>query len=104
MARLFGTDGVRGIANKELTCDLAMKIGNALARLIAYGKKDIKVVIGNDGRESADMLVSGLASGLCAGGVEVINLGIIPTPGCGYLVSYYGADAGVAPFYHVEYD
>jgi len=95
MARLFGTDGVRGIANKELTCDLAMKIGNALARLIAYGKKDIKVVIGNDGRESADMLVSGLASGLCAGGVEVINLGIIPTPGCGYLVSYYGADAGI---------
>lgn len=95
MARLFGTDGVRGIANIELTCELSMRIGIAAASVLTKNKNKVRVIIGNDGRESADMLVSGLVAGLCSVGVDVINLGVIPTPAISYLVKYYEVDAGI---------
>ena len=95
MGRLFGTDGVRGVANRELTGDLAMKIGMAAASVLTKNKDNVRVIIGNDGRESADMLVSSLIAGLCSVGVDVVNLGIIPTPSVSYLVKYYKVDAGI---------
>jgi len=95
MGRLFGTDGVRGVANRELTSGLAMKIGVAAASVLTKNKDNVRVIIGNDGRESADMLVSSLIAGLCSVGVDVVNLGIIPTPAISYLVKYYDVDAGI---------
>ena len=95
MARLFGTDGVRGIANKELTSELAMNIGAACAEVLTKNKKNVTVIIGNDGRESADMLVSSLIGGFTKAGVNVMNIGIIPTPAISYLISKYKMDAGV---------
>ena len=95
MARLFGTDGVRGIANKELTIELASNIGKACAYVLSKNKKDVKVIIGNDGRISKDMLVSSLISGLTSVGVDVIDLGTIPTPAISFLVTKYEADAGI---------
>ena len=95
MTRLFGTDGVRGIANKELTIELASNIGKACASVLKKNKDNVKVIIGNDGRISADMLVSSLISGLTSVGVDVIDLGLIPTPAISHLVSKYQADAGI---------
>ena len=93
MSRLFGTDGVRGLANKELTADLAMNLARACAYVLTKNKKDVKVIIGNDGRESADMLVSSLKAGLYSLGVNVLDAGMIPTPAIAYLVKYYDMDA-----------
>lgn len=95
MARLFGTDGVRGIANKELTSELAMNIGAACAEVLTKNKDNVTVIIGNDGRESADMLVSSLIAGFTKVGVNVMNIGIIPTPAISYLITKYKVDAGV---------
>lgn len=95
MSRLFGTDGVRGIANKELTIELATNIGKACAYVLTKNKNDVKVIIGNDGRQSADMLVSSLISGLTSVGVNVINIGMIPTPAISHLVTKYQVDAGI---------
>ena len=60
MARLFGTDGVRGVAGSDLTIDMAMKIGSSAAYVLTKNKKEVKVIIGNDGRESSYMLVAAL--------------------------------------------
>lgn len=95
MSRLFGTDGIRGVVNRELTCELAMKVGIATAFVLTKNKKNVRVIIGNDGRQSADMLVSSLIAGLCSIGVDVVDLGIIPTPAISYLVKYYSVDAGI---------
>ena len=95
MARLFGTDGVRGVAGTELTASLAMKIGIGTASVLTKDKDDVKIIIGNDGRESSDMLVSAIVAGLTSVGVDVILAGIIPTPAISYLVKYYGYDAGI---------
>lgn len=96
MGRLFGTDGVRGVANSELTCELAMKIGRAAAMVLTEGKKgNAKVLIGKDTRLSSDMLESALTAGLCSIGVDVISLGVVPTPAVAFLVGKYKADAGV---------
>lgn len=95
MARVFGTDGVRGVAGSFLTPNLAMNIGVAAASVLTKSKDDVKIIIGNDGRVSADMLVSALTAGLCSVGVDVIDLGIIPTPAISYLVNYYKVDAGI---------
>lgn len=95
MSRLFGTDGVRGVANTELTCELALNIGKACAFLLKKNKENVKVIIGNDGRISADMLVSSLTAGLTSQGVDVLNVGIIPTPAISYLVKDYQFDAGI---------
>ena len=96
MGRLFGTDGARGVANTELTCETAMSIGRAAAMvLIEEAHHRPKVIIGKDTRASSDMLESALSAGRCAVGADVVLLGVVPTPAVAYLVKKYGADAGV---------
>ncbi len=96
MGRLFGTDGARGIANTELTCELAMDIGRAAAMvLVGSHSGHPKVLIGKDTRRSSDMLEDALAAGLCSIGANVVKLGVLPTPAVAYLVKKYQADAGV---------
>ena len=96
MGRLFGTDGARGIANTEITAELAMKIGRATAMVLAEntGHKP-RVLVGADTRKSADMLSAAIAAGFCSVGVDVLMLGTVPTPAVAYLVKQYGYDAGV---------
>lgn len=97
MGRLFGTDGVRGIANKDLTNELAMQIGAAAATVLLKGAKSAKptVLIGKDTRASGDMLESALTAGLCSVGCNVLSIGIVPTPAVAYLVSLYQCEAGI---------
>jgi len=95
MARLFGTDGVRGIAGVHLTPQLAMNIGIGTASVLTKDKENVKIIIGNDGRESADMIVSAIISGLTSVGVDVIDVGLVPTPAISYLVKHYNLDAGI---------
>ncbi len=95
MKRLFGTDGVRGVAGVELTSNLAMEIGKAAAYVLTRNKDNVKVIIGNDGRESSDMLVAALKAGLYSLGVSVLDVQLIPTPAISYLVEYYKMDAGI---------
>ena len=96
MGRLFGTDGVRGIANKELTSDLAFKLGQACAHVLAGDVSHIpKILVGTDTRISCDMLECALYAGLCSVGADVISVGVIPTPGVAFLTREQQADAGV---------
>ena len=95
MGRLFGTDGARGIANKELTCELAMNIGRAAAMVLADENKHPKILIGKDTRLSGDMLEGALTAGLCSIGADVVLLGVVPTPAVAYLIKKYNADAGI---------
>lgn len=95
MVKLFGTDGVRGIANTELTVELAYRLGRAGAYILTQGKENPKVVIGKDTRISGDMLEAALLAGICSVGVDVISIGVIPTPAVAYLTRKYQADAGV---------
>ena len=96
MGRIFGTDGVRGIANTELTCERAMAIGRAAAAVLTEGCNHRPVfVIGADTRLSSDMLMCSVMAGLCSVGADVIRLGTVPTPAVAYLVGKYGADAGI---------
>ncbi|MBQ4130849.1 MAG: phosphoglucosamine mutase [Clostridia bacterium] len=96
MGRLFGTDGARGIANKELTCEIAMNIGRAAAYVLTRENvKHPKILIGKDTRASSNMLEMALAAGLCSVGADVILAGFIPTPAVAFLISDCGADAGV---------
>lgn len=96
MGRLFGTDGVRGVANTELTAELAMKIGKAAAHVLTKETMHKpKILIGKDTRISGDMLETALTAGLCSMGATVISLGVIPTPAVAYLARKYEADAGV---------
>lgn len=96
MGRLFGTDGVRGIANAELTCERAMQIGRATAEVLSSGKRYLPtVIVGMDTRISSEMLASALTAGLCSVGADVIDLGVVPTPAVAYLVGKYKAHAGI---------
>ena len=97
MGRLFGTDGVRGIANKDLTNELAMKIGSAAAAVLLKEAKSAKptVLIGKDTRASGDMLEAALTAGLCSVGCNVLSIGIVPTPAVAYLVGKYECEAGI---------
>jgi phosphoglucosamine mutase len=96
MGRLFGTDGVRGVANSELTCELAMKIGRAAAMVLTQEvNAKPKVLIGMDTRASSEMLEAAMAAGLCSVGVDVLILGEVPTPAVAFLVKKYGYDAGI---------
>ena len=95
MGRLFGTDGVRGIANKELTPELAFNLGKAVAYVLKAKNDRPVVVIGKDTRISGDMLENALAAGILAVGGNVIKAGVIPTPAVAYLARYYDADAGI---------
>jgi len=95
MGVLFGTDGVRGVANKDLTADLAMKIGRCGAYVLAGGQDGAKIVIGRDTRISGDMLEAALVAGICSAGVDVIKVGILPTPAIAFLTRDLGACGGV---------
>ncbi len=95
MGRLFGTDGVRGIANLELTTDLAMNLGKYGAHVITQGKEKAKILVGKDTRLSGDMLENALIAGILSTGCDVIKVGVIPTPAIAKLVKSLGADAGV---------
>ncbi len=96
MGRLFGTDGARGVANSELTCELAMNIGRAAAMLLTNEvKKRPKILMGMDTRISSDMLLSAISAGLCSVGADVLQLGVLPTPAVAMLVQKYGYDAGI---------
>ena len=96
MGRLFGTDGIRGIANRELTCDCAMKIGCAAASVLGRGLERKPVfLIGSDTRASSSMLAAAVAAGICAAGADVRMLGVVPTPAVAYLVTKQKADAGI---------
>lgn len=95
MGVMFGTDGVRGIANKDLTPDLAMRIGRAGAHVLARGKAGARIVIGRDTRISGDMLEGALLAGICSAGVDVLKVGIIPTPAVAYLIRELRANGGV---------
>jgi len=96
MGRLFGTDGVRGIANSELTCERAMEIGRAAATILSDGCRHAPTfLIGCDTRASSDMLSAALAAGLCSVGANVIDVGVIATPAVAFLIGKYKADAGI---------
>ena len=96
MAKLFGTDGVRGIANEELTPLLAMQLGQAGAYVLT---KEIEhkptIMVGCDTRISGDMLANALMAGICSVGANAIYVGVVPTPAVAYLTKKYKVDAGV---------
>lgn len=96
MGRLFGTDGVRGIANEKLTCELALEIGRAAAMVLSDNSRRRPIfVVGMDTRIFSAMLCNALTAGLCSVGADVYQLGVVPTPAVAYLVGKYKADAGV---------
>lgn len=97
MRKYFGTDGVRGVANTGLTCDLAYKLGRAGGFVLAQNehKDNVKVVVGKDTRVSGDMLEASLIAGLMSVGCDVITVGVVPTPAVAYLIKKYDADCGV---------
>lgn len=96
MGKLFGTDGIRGVANVELTAELAFQTGQSGAYVLTKQTEHRpRILIGKDTRKSGDMLEAALTAGLCSMGAKVISLGIIPTPAVAYLTRLYGADAGV---------
>lgn len=96
MGRLFGTDGVRGVANVELTAELAFKLGQCGAYVLTKAADHTPtILIGKDTRISGDMLEAALTAGMCSVGVKVVSLGVLPTPAVAYLTRYYKADAGV---------
>ena len=96
MGKLFGTDGVRGVANLELTPRLAFQLGQAGAYVLTGETKHTpKILVGMDTRISGDMLEAALISGICSVGAHVVSLGVIPTPAIAYLTRLYDADAGV---------
>lgn len=97
MGKYFGTDGVRGVANKELTPELAFKLGRYGGYVLAHnkGEQRPRVLVGRDTRVSGEMLESALIAGLASIGAEVMRLGIISTPGVAYLTREMGAELGV---------
>ena len=96
MGRLFGTDGARGVANTELTAELAMNIGRAAAMVLINDEVEHPtILIGKDTRLSGDMIEGALIAGLCSVGANVKLLGVVPTPAVAYLIGKYNADAGI---------
>ena len=96
--RYFGTDGVRGLANKTLTAPLAMKLGSAAAKVLTANRKGGRrpvAVVGRDPRVSGEMLSAALSAGMASQGVDVLRVGVIPTPAVAFLTDDYGADMGV---------
>jgi len=97
MRKLFGTDGVRGVANQDpMTSEMALRIGRAAAHVFRDSSRRHRIVIGKDTRLSGYMIESALTSGLCSMGVDVLLVGPVPTPGIAFLTRSLRADAGVA--------
>ena len=96
MGRLFGTDGIRGVANEKLTVELAVSTGRAVAASLKGGSRTKKMIlVGMDTRISSDMLANAICAGILSVGYDVINLGVVPTPAVAYLVRKYKARAGI---------
>lgn len=96
MARMFGTDGVRGVAGTELTIDLAMKLGQAGAYVLTKTKShQPTIIVGCDTRISGGMLANALMAGICSVGANAIYVGVVPTPAIAYLTRKHKVDAGV---------
>ncbi len=96
MGRLFGTDGVRGVANRELTAELALALGSASARRLGTTSAGRRVaVIGRDPRASGEMLEAAVVAGITSEGVDALRVGVLPTPAVAYLTSAYDAEFGV---------
>lgn len=96
MGKFFGTDGVRGVANVELTPELVYKLGRAGAYVLTKEtNRAAKIIVGMDTRISGDMLEAALIAGICSVGAHAVSLGVVPTPAVAHLVREYGADAGV---------
>lgn len=95
MGRLFGTDGVRGIANAQLTPELAFRLGRAATFLFGQEHENPIVIIGRDTRISGQMLESALAAGICSAGGQAVLAGVVPTPAVAYLTRQLAAQAGV---------
>src|SRR5699024_2070374 len=99
MTRLFGTDGVRGLANKKLTPSRWLKLGQAAAEVLTADRESYELrptaIIGRDPRVSGEMLDAAIAAGLASRGVDVVRVGVLPTPAIAFLTDDYGADLGV---------
>jgi phosphoglucosamine mutase len=96
MEKLFGTDGIRGVANEyPMTAEVALNVGRAIAYLSKREGHTPRIIIGKDTRQSGDMFESALISGICSMGVHAISAGVIPTPGIAFLTSSMRADAGI---------
>ncbi len=96
MGRLFGTDGVRGVANRELTAELGLALSAAAARRLAPASTGHRTaVVGRDPRASSEMLEAAVVAGLTSEGVDALLVGVLPTPAVAYLTAAYGADLGV---------
>src|SRR5919199_3037200 len=99
MGRLFGTDGVRGKANEALTAELALKLSVAAAHVLAetgeFAGHKPRAVVGRDPRASGEFLEAAVVAGLASAGVDVVRVGVVPTPGVAYLTAATGVDLGV---------
>ncbi len=100
MGRLFGTDGVRGLANRDLTAELALELSVAAAHVLGdvgafEGPGRPLAVVGTDSRASGEFLEAAVVAGLASAGVDVLRVGVLPTPGVAFVVGAYGADLGV---------
>jgi len=95
LGRLFGTDGVRGVANSQLTPDLAFRLGQAGAYVLSKEHPHPRIVIGKDTRISGDMLESALVAGICSVGADVLRVGVLPTPGIALLTRILDVSCGV---------
>ena len=99
MGRLFGTDGVRGLANRDVTAELALDLGVAAAHVLgstgAFEGHRPRAVVGRDPRASGEFLSAALAAGLASAGVDVVDLGVVPTPAVAHLTGQLGSDLGV---------
>ena len=99
MGKLFGTDGVRGVANSELTPELALALGRAVVGSLeplppGSARRRPVIVVGRDPRASGSLLEGALVAGICSAGGDVLAAGVIPTPAIAFLTRYYGASAG----------
>lgn len=95
MARLFGTDGVRGVAGQELDATLAYDLGRSGATVLSAEKRRPRILVGRDTRISGKMLEAALSAGICSVGADVVQVGVMPTPAVAWLTRHYGCDAGV---------
>ena len=97
MGRLFGTDGVRGVANHDLTAELALALGSAAARRLGNSSPARRrvAVVGRDPRASGEMLEAAVIAGITSEGVDALRVGILPTPAVAYLTNAYDAEFGV---------
>jgi phosphoglucosamine mutase len=95
MARMFGTDGVRGVVGVDLTARMAFELGRAGASVLTEGTHHPRILVGRDTRISGEMLQCSLIAGICAVGGQALDVGVMTTPGIAYLTRLMGADAGV---------